>query len=283
MIKNWNQFIVEFVKNDGFINTKMSEIKDLIDNITDGSVLYKWVNNNDQELTVYFSNDDLSITYYFDIDDLFFTKLLNDQVDFSEKVHSVEAGLEIIENDIQSNLGIYEKGKIPKKYLTRKPKAMRKEIERFKGKKEYKKDWEADYDKRSGKRIKTKKSSSTKAYQKMFGKNENIKNKYEILDILYLLDSAIESLDKTNNEGGSYNLEYDYNDKSNYLLIDYNWSTYEEGGFETIKVYLSENPIRVEFEESQSTVYGDYDNKNTYKFNNLDELYLFIKSQYLSE
>ena len=46
---------------------------------------------------------------------------------------------------------------------------MKKEIETFKGKKVYKKDWEADYDKRSNKRIKTKKSASTKAYQRMFG------------------------------------------------------------------------------------------------------------------
>ena len=47
---------------------------------------------------------------------------------------------------------------------------MKKEIETFIGKKEYKKDWEADYDKRSGKRIKTKKSAATIAYQKKFGK-----------------------------------------------------------------------------------------------------------------
>jgi hypothetical protein len=49
---------------------------------------------------------------------------------------------------------------------------MKKEIETFRGKKQYKKDWEADYDKRSGKRIKTKKSAATKAYQKMFGKKD---------------------------------------------------------------------------------------------------------------
>ena len=36
-------------------------------------------------------------------------------------------------------------------------------------KKEYKAEWEADIDKRSGKRIKTKKSAATKAYQRMFG------------------------------------------------------------------------------------------------------------------
>jgi hypothetical protein len=46
---------------------------------------------------------------------------------------------------------------------------MKKEIDTFRGKKEYKKDWEADIDKRSGSRIKTKKSAATKAYQRMFG------------------------------------------------------------------------------------------------------------------
>jgi hypothetical protein len=65
------------------------------------------------------------------------------------------------------------KGKhIPKKYLTRKKDAMKKEIDEFRGKKSYKADWEADIDRRSGKRIKTKKSAATKAYQKMFGKKE---------------------------------------------------------------------------------------------------------------
>jgi len=75
----------------------------------------------------------------------------------------------MIKNWEQFIESIVTESKIPKKYLTHKPKAMKKEIERFKGKKEYKKDWEADYDKRSGKRIKTKKSSATKAYQRMFG------------------------------------------------------------------------------------------------------------------
>ena len=63
----------------------------------------------------------------------------------------------------------YKGHHIPKKYLTRKKKAMKKEIDQFRGKDVYKKEWEADYDKRSGKRIKTKKSAATKAYQKMYG------------------------------------------------------------------------------------------------------------------
>lgn len=49
---------------------------------------------------------------------------------------------------------------------------MRKEIEEFKGKDTYKKDWDADYKSGKGgegKRVKTKKSAATKAYKKMFG------------------------------------------------------------------------------------------------------------------
>jgi hypothetical protein len=66
----------------------------------------------------------------------------------------------------------YKGRKIPGKYLTKNPGKMKKEIDRFVGKKEYKKDWDADYASGKGgvgKRVKTKKSAATKAYQKMFG------------------------------------------------------------------------------------------------------------------
>ena len=173
MIKKWNQFIREFVESESFIDAKMSELKDLVDNATDGNnIIYEWENKNDHELTVTFSTGELSIKYDFDIDDLHVTKTAGDKIDFQNNVESIEEGLEIIEKDIQSILGISEARKVPKKYLTHKPKAMKKEIETFRGKKEYKKDWEADYDKRSNKRIKTKKSAATKAYQKMFGKKD---------------------------------------------------------------------------------------------------------------
>ena len=62
--------------------------------------------------------------------------------------------------------------KVPKKYLTHNPEAMKKEIKQFKGKDVYKKDWEADYDKRSGKRVKTKPSASTLAYKKKISKKK---------------------------------------------------------------------------------------------------------------
>lgn len=67
-----------------------------------------------------------------------------------------------------------EKGNfVPNKYLTKDKKLMKKEIDEFRGKDKYKKDWDADY--KSGKggkgeRHDTKKSAATIAYQKKFGK-----------------------------------------------------------------------------------------------------------------
>lgn len=181
MIKNWSQFINENVVNpDSYIDIKMQEIKELIESVEDvGALIYEWENKNDHQLYVNFSINELSIRYEFDIDNMHVTKTAGETLDFVEDVESIEEGVEVIEKDIHSLLGISEKARtpgeeykgkhIPAKYLTRKKKAMKKEIDTFRGKKEYKKDWEADYDKRSGKRIKTKKSAATKAYQRMFG------------------------------------------------------------------------------------------------------------------
>lgn len=67
----------------------------------------------------------------------------------------------------------YKGKKIPGRYLSGPhPGKMKKEIDKFRGKKEYKKDWDADYKSGKGgqgKRVKTKKSAATKAYQRMFG------------------------------------------------------------------------------------------------------------------
>jgi hypothetical protein len=82
-------------------------------------------------------------------------------------------GEEIVEERVKSQR--YKGRKIPGKYLTKNPGKMKKEIDRFVGKKEYKKDWDADYTSGKGgegKRVKTKKSAATKAYQRMFGKKD---------------------------------------------------------------------------------------------------------------
>ena len=182
MVKKWGEFIREFVENENYLDAKMQEIKDLIDNIAEGqSLIYEWENKNDHELFINFTTDEVTLRYEFDIDDLKLTKIASNVIDFETAVNSVDDGLSIIEKDIHSVLGIDEKAKtpgeeykghhVPAKYLTRKKKAMKKEIDTFRGKKEYKKDWEADIDKRTDKRIPTKKSAATKAFQKMFSEN----------------------------------------------------------------------------------------------------------------
>lgn len=309
MIKSWNQFIREFVESDNYIDSKMSELKDLIEGVSGGQhIIYEWENKNDHQLTVSFSTDGVSAKYEFDIDDLRVTKTVGESIDFDSEVDSVEEGLELIERDVQSILGIsesytgqwdssiksedvdgiinkirkcqiyfyrfadedsmmirdklekilnpyddvvssfiidklvytlnnpstfedlsqeivelgddimnkygteprmvinafndcfsylkrfidltdedefleerakaqrYKGRKIPGKYLTGpQPGKMKKEIDRYAGRDEYKKDWDADYKSGKGgkgKRVKTKKSSATKAYQRMFGKGE---------------------------------------------------------------------------------------------------------------
>jgi hypothetical protein len=181
MIKKWTQFIREFIENsESVINSKLQELEDLVSNFSDRNLLYEWENKNDHEVTINFNLDDISFQYNFDIDSLTVTKVANGKIDFQTGVESIDEGLDIIEKDIYLVLGVservkaqrYKGRKIPGKYLTKNPGKMKKEIDRFVGKKEYKKDWDADYKSGKGgegKRVKTKKSAATKAYQRMFG------------------------------------------------------------------------------------------------------------------
>lgn len=174
----------EFIENhDNVIDAKMQELKDLIDGMSDNSIVYEWENKSDHEIIVNFTTNDLSIRYEFDIDEMYVAKFAGDVCDFQTPVESIDEGLEIIEKDVQGILGIservksqrYKGRKIPGKYLTKNPGKMKKEIDTFRGKKEYKKDWDADYTTGKGgegKRVKTKKSAATKAYQRMFGDKE---------------------------------------------------------------------------------------------------------------
>jgi hypothetical protein len=80
---------------------------------------------------------------------------------------------------------------VPKKYLTKNKSAMKKEIDEFRGKDNYKKNWDADYKSGKGgkgKRYETKKSDATKAYEKKFGKKSTLGEskilKYEDYKIL---------------------------------------------------------------------------------------------------
>ena len=110
MIKKWNQFIREFVNNpDSLIDAKMQELKDLVNSVSDGqNMIYEWENKEDHQLSVSFSTGELSVKYEFDIDDLYITKTAGDVIDFETNVESMDEGLDMIEKDIQSILGISE-------------------------------------------------------------------------------------------------------------------------------------------------------------------------------
>ena len=111
MIKNWNQFIKENVTNpDSYLDMRMQEIKDLLDNTENSETLiYEWENKDDHELFINFSANGMNIRYEFDIDDMKVTKIANDVLDYEEQVESMEVGVEMIEKDIHSILGISER------------------------------------------------------------------------------------------------------------------------------------------------------------------------------
>ena len=111
MIKKWNQFINENVTNpDSYLDMRMQEIKDLLDNTENSETLiYEWENKDDHELFINFSANGMNIRYEFDIDDMKVTKIANDVLDYEEQVESMEAGVEMIEKDIHSILGISER------------------------------------------------------------------------------------------------------------------------------------------------------------------------------
>lgn len=171
----------EFVNHDSYIDVKLTELEEMVKSFTEGKdLMYHWENKNDEAVVITFQFDGVAVKYDFDIDEGVLTKTSDDQIEFEEMVEDSEEGLDIIEKDIQMVFGIservkaqrYKGKKIPGKYLTKNPGKMKKEIDTYRGKKEYKKDWDADYKSGKGgvgKRVKTKKSAATKAYQRMFG------------------------------------------------------------------------------------------------------------------
>jgi hypothetical protein len=110
MIKKYNEFIREFVEtgSDSVLDVKMQEIKELVDSIGGQAFMYEWENKNDHELFVNFTSNELVLRYEFDIDDLILKKIASNVVDFETKVSSIDEGLDIIEKDIHSILGVSE-------------------------------------------------------------------------------------------------------------------------------------------------------------------------------
>jgi len=111
--------------------------------------------------------------------------------------------------------------KLPKKYLTKNPNVMRREIKKHGNKEDSDSSaygpWDADYKSRKagkGKKVETKPSKYTQKYKKMFGESQNIiTNQNEFLEILedlkeefiqelsFMIESDINEFDSFLNEG----------------------------------------------------------------------------------
>ena len=178
-----------------YVNAKKEELSDLVSEYSGISFEYNIESNRENEnlqgiLNVNLIATDTSaqISWKLDLDSPhLIVKEIGDSDELEEIYNShlsiVEEGLDVIEKHIYDIFEIservkaqrYKGKKIPGKYLTKNPSKMKKEIDTYRGKKEYKKDWDADYSSGKGgkgKRVKTKKSAATKAYQRMFGGKE---------------------------------------------------------------------------------------------------------------
>jgi hypothetical protein len=178
-----------------YVNAKMDELSDLVSEYSGISFEYNIESNQENEnlqgtlkVNLIATDTIAQISWELDLDSPhLIVKEIGDSDELEEiynsPLSSVEEGLDVIEKHIYDIFEIservkaqrYKGKKIPGKYLTKNPGKMKKEIDTFRGKKEYKKDWDADYSSGKGgkgKRVKTKKSAATKAYQRMFGNKE---------------------------------------------------------------------------------------------------------------
>lgn len=187
LFREFNEFSGDEHTGMGYISSRLDEIKDIISNIEGegGEIVYSWEKKEDVGVVVTVVRGDMAKTFDYDVDRGIIKKVSNGVEEVVE-VESVEDGLETIEDGLNEIIGDqaliervkaqrYKGRKIPGKYLTKNPGKMKKEIDTFVGKKIYKKDWDADYKSGKGgqgKRVKTKKSAATKAYQRMFGDKE---------------------------------------------------------------------------------------------------------------
>ena len=95
------RLIREFKVNN-VIEAKMSEIKDLVSNVSDQEILYEWENKHDHQLFISFSYNEDYFKYELDIKDLFIKKFKNDKIEYDNTLTSLEEGLTIIYDDVVS-------------------------------------------------------------------------------------------------------------------------------------------------------------------------------------
>jgi hypothetical protein len=103
------QKFLEFVQEDSYIDAKLEELEDLVSSFTEGKdLMYEWENKNDHQVIITYQVNGDSTKFEMDLDSNSIVKTQNDKVVLQEEIDSVESALDMIEKEIQSDLGIYE-------------------------------------------------------------------------------------------------------------------------------------------------------------------------------
>ena len=113
-ILEFDNFELEEFNPKSIIDTKMEELTELIKSVSSEKFIYEYSEEDEHILNIVFTydEDEEPIKYIFDIKELELSKYQGDDIAFEEKLHDLEEGLSIIEEDVYMLHGVTEKKKI---------------------------------------------------------------------------------------------------------------------------------------------------------------------------
>lgn len=116
-----------------------------------------------------------------------------------------------------------------------------------------------------------------KKYGQFIKENLSLVSDDEIIEFLDKLDKLSKYYDETSEEGSSSDLRWEH--KDNLIIVNYGWSTYEEGSSKKLLIDLT--TLDVTYTEDTSSVYGNYQNGDKKRFNSLEEVYKKYFDEYI--
>ena len=105
---------------------------------------------------------------------------------------------------------------------------------------------------------------------KEFQMNENIDS--DILELMNFLDIEIKKVDNTWKPGDETGAYMNYTLKDDTIELNCGWSDYEEGYSSTYLIKLEDKITLTKDSGGHSVMGGDYENSESFTFNNLQEL-----------
>jgi hypothetical protein len=98
----------------------------------------------------------------------------------------------------------------------------------------------------------------------------------ELLGLFVKLEQLKHQFDIDSTEGSCVNLSYTH-DPDVSLIIDYNWSTWEEGGQTLYQIDLK--TLEMIISDDRSTVYGENKNSSYHQLNKVNDLLSFLTNE----